>query len=182
MEEPDSPKSESPEKAPVSDAKIFTSYLVVTAVALIVIVYVITNVMADFILFSRDVMFPGQQSFMIGTLMALLTSALVTYQSRRCHESNIVLGAYLGFLVFYSLFSINMALTAEYHVKGAAASTNAGLYLSFSLAALLALLYWSRGNWALLALVPVTWTMYLLYRWWNRLKHERFYKMDIFGV
>src|SRR5207249_1789644 len=79
----------------------FACYLVVSTAALLVIVYIITNVMADFIVFTTQVKFPGQYAFITGTLFAFLITTYVTYYINTFYQLTRVLFMFLLFLTFY---------------------------------------------------------------------------------
>lgn len=152
-------------------SKEFGAYLVVTIAAFLVVVYIISNIITSFIVFARDVGFPGQYAFITGTLLSFLTLNYVAFHIGTYYGSTMVLASYLYFLFAYIMWALNLTLSSEWHVRGARPSTNAGFFLVSAIIALLVIFYYSSylsPEVALLMFVPLFWCMYMLQRWWFR--------------
>lgn len=148
------------------------AYISLMVVALVIVVYLSSKATDDYLIFARDKKLPGSSSFITGTVFSFLALSYVVYNTYSAKLGNTkVLLSFIFFLVFYSVWFINVMLAAEHHRKGAIVTTNAGVYMVLCI---LLSLYVCYNSWYVAPLVftfsllPLMWCMYLIYRWWFR--------------
>lgn len=149
----------------------FAGHLLLAAITLAVITYILVRVMEHFIVFTRDLRIPSEKSFIVGTLLSLFALTYVVYNANHYYNLTRVLMLFIFFLVLYIIWCANMAVSAEYHSRGARAQTAGSFYIISCILTLLSILYYSSQvslGVSMLTLLPLSWCIYLLYTWWFR--------------
>ena len=98
----------------------FIAYSVVSTFVLFIIVYIIMNVIGNYIIYSHNTGFPDEKVFIVGTLFMLIFITYGTYNATaQCPNTQIIFWGYVVFLTVYVIWVLNLTLRAEYHVRGA---------------------------------------------------------------
>lgn len=146
-----------------------TPPLLIATIALFVVAYVVIQVSLDFNVYSKGEGFPSATAYFFGTLTSfyLLGMHVAIARTEFCKNGPC---AYLLssslFYLFYFLFTLNLTLRTEYYVNAARLPSTAGsFWLFLALSVLLYLFAYSPVNARSFLIVPILWTMYLIWNW-----------------
>jgi hypothetical protein len=156
------------------ETRKFLCYMIITVVIFFIVLYIVRNVMADYLFYANDTGFPGPFIFVFGTLAYML---LITYSSyylsETSHHPTLVFWSYLTAMIAYVLVAVSISTRTELYVKKVRALGNGALWLSMGVFSTLVLTLVASGvslGIMLILTVAVSWLLFLIYSWWFRVE------------